>query len=337
MRGNLETVRRAIRLLDAYEEIWRQRAERIDDLLAEDTHKGVMNMPVLSSHKDPDALTLTFVAEFDASVERVWQVWEDPRQLERWWGPPTWPATFEKHDFTVGGQSHYYMTGPDGEKARGWWTITAIDAPRRFEYDDGFSDDDGTPDSSRPTMHGVMTLDDVGGKTRMTTVTEFVSTEQLEQVLAMGMEEGMVGAMGQIDDGARRPGAAGGERMSEDVTVTASDTVRSADGTTIAYEKVGTGPALVLVDGALCSRDFGPCRSLANHLADRFTVYFYDRRGRGGSGDTPPYSPAREYEDLDAVIRAAGGTAYVTGFSSGAALALQAAASGVVDAAAGQL
>lgn len=117
--------------------------------------------------------------------------------------------------------------------------------------------------------------------------------------------------------------------MSEDVAVTAADTVQSADGTRIAYEKVGTGPALVLVDGALCSRDFGPCRSLANHLADRFTVYFYDRRGRGGSGDTPPYSPAREYEDLDAVIRAAGGTACVTGFSSGAALALQAAASGV--------
>jgi uncharacterized protein YndB with AHSA1/START domain len=158
-----------------------------------------MNMPVISSTKNPDALTLTIVAEFDASVERVWQLWEDARQLERWWGPPTWPATFEKHDFTVGGQSHYYMTGPDGEKARGYWTITAIDAPRRFEYDDGFSDDDGTPDPSRPTMHGVMTLDDVGGKTRMTTVTEFASTEQLEQMLAMDMEEGMVEAIGQID------------------------------------------------------------------------------------------------------------------------------------------
>jgi uncharacterized protein YndB with AHSA1/START domain len=158
-----------------------------------------MNMPVISSTKNPDALTLTIVAEFDASVERVWQLWEDARQLERWWGPPTWPATFEKHDFTVGGQSHYYMTGPDGEKAAGWWTITAIDAPHRFEYDDGFSDDDGTPDPSRPTMHGVMTLDDVGGKTRMTTVTEFASTEQLEQMLAMDMEEGMVEAIGQID------------------------------------------------------------------------------------------------------------------------------------------
>lgn len=122
--------------------------------------------------------------------------------------------------------------------------------------------------------------------------------------------------------------------MSADAATTQTHTVTSADGTTIAYEKVGTGPALVLVDGALCYREFGPCRSLATHLADRFTVYFYDRRGRGESGpsDGPgaaPYAPEREYEDLAAVIDATGGDAFVTGFSSGAALALQAAASGV--------
>jgi pimeloyl-ACP methyl ester carboxylesterase len=108
-----------------------------------------------------------------------------------------------------------------------------------------------------------------------------------------------------------------------------TDITTSADGTRIAYESIGSGPALVLVDGAMCYRDFGPCRSLAEHLKDRFTVYFYDRRGRGESGDTAPYAPEREYEDLAAVISAAGGDAYVLGFSSGGALALQAAASGV--------
>ncbi|MCA4135357.1 alpha/beta fold hydrolase [Arthrobacter sp. M4] len=108
-----------------------------------------------------------------------------------------------------------------------------------------------------------------------------------------------------------------------------TQTVTSKDGTPIAYEKVGSGPELVLVDGALCYRDFGPSRSLANHLADRFTVYFYDRRGRGGSGDTQPYAVEREYEDLEAVIIAAGGNPFVAGFSSGGALALHAAASGV--------
>ena len=78
-------------------------------------------MPVIDVHKDTEALTLTFVAEFAADVERVWQVWADPRQLERWWGPPTWPATFTAHDFVAGGHSKYHMTGPEGEIAGGWW------------------------------------------------------------------------------------------------------------------------------------------------------------------------------------------------------------------------
>ena len=84
-------------------------------------------MPVIDVHKDTEALTLTFVAEFAADVERVWQVWADPRQLERWWGPPEWPATFEEHELSAGGRCRYYMTGPGGEKARGWWTVTAVD------------------------------------------------------------------------------------------------------------------------------------------------------------------------------------------------------------------
>jgi pimeloyl-ACP methyl ester carboxylesterase len=99
--------------------------------------------------------------------------------------------------------------------------------------------------------------------------------------------------------------------------------VRSSDGTPIAYEKSGEGPALILVDGALCSRSFGGQQKVAERLADRFTVYLYDRRGRGGSGDAEPYAVEREIEDLQAVIAAAGGTAGVYGISSGAALALE--------------
>lgn len=144
-------------------------------------------------------MALTFVAEFDASVERVWQVWEDPRQLEQWCGPPTWPASFDRHDFVVGGQSRYHMTGPDAEKAPGWWQITALDKPRWLEFDDGFAGDDGEPKPDGEPMHGVVRLESVAGRTRMTIITTFVSTEQLEQVLAMGMEEGMRQAVGQID------------------------------------------------------------------------------------------------------------------------------------------
>jgi pimeloyl-ACP methyl ester carboxylesterase len=105
--------------------------------------------------------------------------------------------------------------------------------------------------------------------------------------------------------------------------------VTSKDGTRIAYETQGSGPALVLVDGAMCYREFGPATDVAAALADSYTVYIYDRRGRGESGDTLPYAPAREVEDLAAVIAAAGGDAYVMGQSSGGALVLEAAASGV--------
>lgn len=107
------------------------------------------------------------------------------------------------------------------------------------------------------------------------------------------------------------------------------NSVRSKDGTTIAYERMGSGPAVILVDGALCSREFGPMPKLAPLLAERFTVFVYDRRGRGASGDTQPYAKQREVEDIAALIREAGGSACLYGASSGGALAIEAAASGL--------
>ena len=103
--------------------------------------------------------------------------------------------------------------------------------------------------------------------------------------------------------------------------------VLSLDGTRLSVERIGTGPCLVLVDGAFCGRSFGPARALANELRDSFTVYFYDRRGRGESGETMPYAVEREIEDLRAVLNEAGTGPYVYGISSGAALALETAAS----------
>lgn len=106
-------------------------------------------------------------------------------------------------------------------------------------------------------------------------------------------------------------------------------TATSSDGTTIAYESTGTGPAVVLVDGALCYRQSGPSRPLAERLAKDYTVTSYDRRGRGESGDTAPYSIEREVDDLAAVLKEIGGSAYVYGISSGAALVLEAAGRGL--------
>jgi uncharacterized protein YndB with AHSA1/START domain len=156
-------------------------------------------MTVISSTKNPESLSFTLVAEFDAGVDRVWQIWEDPRQLERWWGPPTWPATFEKHEFTPGGEASYFMTGPNGEKARGWWRITAVQAPTRLEFDDGFADDDGAPVEVMGTTHATVTLEEIGDRTRMTILSTFESEEQLNKMVEMGMEEGMKEAAGQID------------------------------------------------------------------------------------------------------------------------------------------
>lgn len=110
---------------------------------------------------------------------------------------------------------------------------------------------------------------------------------------------------------------------------TTVDTVESLDGTTIAYERIGAGPALILVDAACCFRGFGPMASLADALAADFTVFRYDRRGRGESTDTLPYAVDREVEDLQALIDTAGGSALVHGFSSGAVLAMHAALRGV--------
>ncbi|WP_042437932.1 SRPBCC family protein [Sanguibacter keddieii] len=155
-------------------------------------------MPVVSSHKDPENLTLTIVSEHAADVDRVWQIWEDPRQLEQWWGPPTWPATFEEHSLVPGGRSRYYMTGPEGEKAGGWWTILTVDPPRSFEFEDGFADE-GEATPTTDTTRAVVTLEPVDSRTRMTIVTTFASLEHLELLAQMGMEEGMREAMGQID------------------------------------------------------------------------------------------------------------------------------------------
>jgi pimeloyl-ACP methyl ester carboxylesterase len=99
--------------------------------------------------------------------------------------------------------------------------------------------------------------------------------------------------------------------------------VTSKDGTQIAYEKQGDGPAVILVDGALCYRSFGPMTPLAKLLAPHFTVFTYDRRGRGESTDTRPYALQREIEDIDALIQAAGGSAFLYGISSGGCLALE--------------
>lgn len=157
-------------------------------------------MPVTSVAKDPNALTLTVVADFAVPLRRLWDAYADPREIERFWGPPGWPATFTRHDMTVGGHSSYYMTGPEGEVSAGYWEFLAVDEGRSFEVRDGFAGPDGNPNAGMPSMRMVFSFEETADGSRLTTTTHFGSAAELAQLIEMGMEEGMRAAMGQIDD-----------------------------------------------------------------------------------------------------------------------------------------
>lgn len=157
-------------------------------------------MPITSVDIDPQALTITVVADFTASVRRLWDAYLDPRQIERFWGPPEYPATFTRHDGAVSGLTNYYMTGPEGDRSCGYWKWIAVDEGRSFEVRDGFAAEDGTPNTEMPAMRMVFGFAETALGSRLTTTTYFNSLEELEQLQAMGMVEGMSSAMAQIDD-----------------------------------------------------------------------------------------------------------------------------------------
>jgi uncharacterized protein YndB with AHSA1/START domain len=156
-------------------------------------------MSVTSVEKDLDRLTLTLIADFDAPIERVWQLWADPRKLERWWGPPTHPATVERHDLTPGGEVAYYMTGPEGERSRGWWRVTAVTPPRALAFTDGFADRDGRPLARSPTTDVTMGLEERAGGTRMELRFAFESREHMERIERMGAFAVFPLSVGQMD------------------------------------------------------------------------------------------------------------------------------------------
>ncbi|MFZ0667724.1 MAG: SRPBCC domain-containing protein [Acidimicrobiales bacterium] len=157
-------------------------------------------MTVTDTLKDADRLTLTVVAEFNASPEQVWEVWENPRKLERWWGPPTYPATFTRHEFAEGGQSRYYMTGPEGDTPTGWWQFQSIDRHREIAFSHGIGGDDGEPVAGQPPISTEVTIAAIDSGTRMAVEMQFHDAAQMEMMLEMGMAEGLTQAVGQIDE-----------------------------------------------------------------------------------------------------------------------------------------
>ncbi len=156
-------------------------------------------MPVTSVTRDTDALTLIVVADFSARVQRLWEAYVDPRQLERFWGPPTYPATFARHDAAAGGRSAYTMKGPDGDTHGGYWEWLSVEPYKSFEVRDGFATADGEPNPDLPSMRMHFAFEQIGDGSRVTTTTYFNSLADLEQLLEMGMEEGLREAMSQMD------------------------------------------------------------------------------------------------------------------------------------------
>jgi len=156
-------------------------------------------MPVTSVEKDLDQLTITIVADFAVPVRRLWDAYADPRQIERFWGPPTYPATFLRHEAVAGGRSVYKMTGPEGDEHYGSWDWTAADAPNSFEVLDNFADETGIPAPDMPTTRMEFVFSSTDDGSRLTTTSHFANLEQMQQQLDMGMLEGIKQGMSQID------------------------------------------------------------------------------------------------------------------------------------------
>jgi uncharacterized protein YndB with AHSA1/START domain len=129
----------------------------------------------------------------------VWELWSDPRKLERWWGPSTYPASVEKHDLSPGGEVTYFMTGPEGDRSSGMWRVTAVDPPTSLAFTDAFADTNGTPIADMPLSRVRVRLSQRDGGTRMEMQSTFESREDMEKLVNMGVVEGLQQAVGQMD------------------------------------------------------------------------------------------------------------------------------------------
>lgn len=266
---------------------------------------------------------LSFTRQFGASPERVFATFSDPALLARWWGPPECPVVECSIDFRPGGIWHYRLGS--GGTVDNWSRAKyeEIEAAHRLVFIETSSDAEGRITSERPPARTAVTFTPRSGGTLLAIDVEYDSAIERDRALARGVETGQSLALDQLSALLAEPDLSRRAWNERNCPMTA---IRSLDGALIDFEVRGTGPAVVLVDGAMCTRDAGPMSALAAHLDATLGVILYDRRGRGRSGDAAEYAIDREIEDLRVVIEGSGGSAAVFGMSSGGALAALAAA-----------
>ncbi|SHE10748.1 Uncharacterized hydrolase SAV2581 [Chlamydia abortus] len=266
-------------------------------------------------YRDRERRELTVERIVAMSPKLAWEGWTEPQHVARWWGPRSWTSTIYEMDVRPGGVWRYSLKSDDGtgEEAFCRAVYQEVCEPSKLVYIDSFADRDWNVVENSEMLTTVH-FEKAAGGTKLRIVTRFASVHDLENAEAMGMIEGFTDAFDRLEEYVETTLTGGKINMK---------TIISKDGTRIAYQKQGNGPAIVLVSSA--AADHRDAAGLAEQLADHFTVYNYDRRGRGQSSDTTPYAVEREIEDIEALIREAGGNASLFGSSSGAVLALDAA------------
>ncbi len=263
---------------------------------------------------------------YAAGVKRAWWAWTDADAISRWWGPEGWTATVYEMDVRPGGRWRFQLAPLDGSAApvRSVATYTAVVAHAELSYDDTFANEAWQSDGTGvfPT---VVTFASTETGCTVDVAASFPDGSALHRAVELQMAEGYAEALDRLGELLNDPQSGHTDAPSTQGAKTMSElpTVTSTDGTTIAYEKIGSGPAIIVISNV--AEDHTGVAGIAKALSESFTVISYDRRGRGASGDPQPYDPAREIEDIALLIDVAGGSAALTSGSGGCGLALDAA------------
>ncbi len=264
-----------------------------------------------------------------AGVDRAWWAWTDAEAISRWWGPQDWAATVYEMDVRPGGRWRFQIAPADGstEPVRGIATYTEVDTGAQLAYDDAFADGTWQADGTG-TFPTAVTFTSTGTGCTVDVAASFPDGAALQRAVELQMAQGygealdrLAGVLDDLPDTTTHAPSPGGQTTMS--VPTALPTVTSTDGTTIAYEKTGSGPAIIVISAT--AADHTGVASVAAALSEHFTVINYDRRGRGVSGNPQPYGPAREIDDIAALIDIAGGSAALASGSGGCVLALDAA------------